>query len=376
MSNQSISWNRIREQFPILQQKVYLNAAGMTPIPRAVYEAGHTALSTMLGDVRSFATSYMANLHAARAAVAGFYHTDPSAMAFVHTTSLGMNMLGLLLRKRRPKQHHVVTLSDEFASSSWPWQQQGFDVTFVDAEPDSTYNVDRILAAVNDSTTAVVASYVQYGTGARVDVETLAHALKDRGVELILNATQAAGVIPIDLSSLPVSAMLVSGNKWMMSGPGTAVLYLAPHLRDDEFPPMAGWMSAENLRHDNKGLAALKRDASALEVGLNSLIPIMCLKAAVEFVDQIGVDHIYQRVLGLGDELIGMLEETGADIITPLAESARCGIISVRRQGAQAWAKAAEERGVVVVLRGADIIRISPHMYNTTEDLQALMSLW
>ncbi|XXY46423.1 aminotransferase class V-fold PLP-dependent enzyme [Sorangium sp. So ce269] len=347
----------------------------MSPVPRAVYDAGHAALRQMNEDVRRFALGFPNACELARSAVAHFYGTQPESIAFVGTTSLGMNMLALQVREGEPRKREIVTLRDEFPSSTLPWLRHGFQATFVAAEPDNRYEVGRILDSISPETAAVVVSYVQFGTGARLDVPELARELAARGVWCILNATQAAGVIPVDLSTLPVSAMLVSGNKWMMSGTGSAVMYVSPALRSEGFPSLVGWRSTKEVSFDNK-LANLTRAAAGLELGLSSLVPILCMKAAVELIAELGVVNVGERVRELTEYLYGALRDAGADIVTPPAWQDRAGIISIRRADAPTWVASLEEKKVVVVRRGETLVRISPHVYNTVEDLKTLMSLF
>ncbi len=347
----------------------------MTPMATASYNAGQAMLQQMHENVRAFATSYVEKSNIARAVVADFYHADPSDIAFINTTSLGMNILALQLKKDAEDKNEIITLQDEFPSSTFAWQRQGFAMRFVEPNVDNTYNIDAILAKITEKTSAVVVSYVQFGTGARLNIESLSYELKVRGIPFILNATQAAGVIPIDVKKTPVSAMLVSGNKWLMSGTGAAILYLSPEMRTSNFPSIVGWLSAKNIGFDNR-LNELNPNAPSLEVGLYSLLPVMCLQASIEFIQSIGIANVYDRVTDLSSYLITQLQKKGANIITPLAVENRAGIVAVVRPDAKTWVAMLEEKGIIAVLRGEDMVRISPHFYNNYEDIDALIELW
>ena len=370
------NWISIRNDFPCLLDTVYLNSAGVTPLPSVVHQAGVDILNRMHFDAKKFAEDMLFVNIVAHQSVADFYGVDINDIAFVHTTSLGMNMLALHLSRRKKRGKHIVTLADEFPASTLPWAVHGFELSYVNADEGNRISVESILDALTPQTEAVVASYVQSGTGCKIDLQILADELHTRNIPLILNATQAAGCIQIDLAKTPVAAMLVSGNKWMMAGYGAATLYISKELRDDSFPPLAGWLTAEPFSFTNNRLNTLSRNAPGLELGLNSLVPIACLDAAVKYIQGIGVENIEQRVAGLTGFLIKELAQSGAKILTPLNSAERAGIVTIVRDDAYQWIEKLKARNIVVVSRGENTVRISPHFYNNLTDIEQLLEHW
>lgn len=373
-NNEQIDWCEIKRDFEFSGYS-YLNAAGMSPLPRSVKEAGNAILEKMHADVSAFADEILPLNIQAHKIVADFYNVNINDIALVNTTSMGMNMVALHLKNIEPQKQEIVTLADEFPSSTIPWSKHNYKIKYILPEQNQQYNIDKILEGVSSNTAAVVASYVQYSTGSRLDVHALAEKLKQHGVHFILNATQAAGVIPIDLSHLPVSAMLTSGNKWIMAGVGGAVLYIPEHVRQESYPPLAGWLSAQPISFNNSP-EKLNTGASSLEVGLNSVVPIACVTAAINYINTIGVDKIEQRVLSMTDLLVDGLTEVGAEVLTPAQGHARAGIVLVKRADAVEWVAKLKANGIHVVLRGHDDVRISPHIYNSEEEIIKLIELW
>jgi selenocysteine lyase/cysteine desulfurase len=370
------NWISIRNDFPCLQDTVYLNAAGVTPLPSAVHQAGVDILNRMHFDAKKFAEDMLFVNIMAHQSVADFYNVDINDIAFVHTTSLGMNMLALHLGHRIKNGKHIVTLADEFPASTLPWAVHGFNLTYVKADEGNCVSVESILAALTPQTDAVVASYVQSGTGCKLDLDTLANELRTRNVPLILNATQAAGCIQIDLAKTPVAAMLASGNKWMMAGYGATTLYVSKELRDESFPPLAGWLTAEPFSFTNNRLNSLSRNAPGLELGLNSLVPIACLEAAVKYIQAIGIKNIEQKIEELTGFLIKELVQRGAKIVTPTGSVEHAGIVTIVRDDAHQWIEKLKARNIVVVSRGENTVRISPHFYNNITDIEQLLEHW
>lgn len=372
-SNQ-INWDDVRKDFPVTENGVYLNAAGMSAQSRVVHKAASDTLDLMSRFPKKFAESVLPNQKLAREAVSRLYNVDVDGVAFTQSTSLGMNLLALTYKNRYPEKRRIVTLDDEFPSSTLPWAVQGFEVDYVKSEENYSYSIQAILEKVDASTAAVVASYVMYNTGARIDVHSLAHELQERGVDFILNATQAAGIIPIDLQSLPVTAFLTSGNKWVMAGVGGSVMYLSQQLRSENFPPFAGWVSSDPISFDNR-LTKLRKDASVLELGLISMLPIVSLTSSINYLLDIGIENVHSRIAELNDYLIEKLLHQGEKLFTPVERDTRAGIVAIQMEDAGGVAARLLEQNIVVIARGENLLRVSPHIYCNEQDIDLFLEV-
>jgi len=372
-THDTVDWEQIHRDFPVVKNSVYLNAAGMSPLSKHVRAIAVDTLDLMCYSPKEFAESVLPTQRSTREAVARMYNADVEGIAFTQTTSLGMNILALHFRNNFLSKNRIVTLDSEFPSSTLPWAHQGFLLHYVRAEEDNTYSISKILEAIDDDTAAVVASYVQYNTGSKLDVHSLSKELKSRGIPFILNATQAAGIVPIDLDELPVSAFLTSGNKWVMAGVGASVMYVDKSLRDQRFPPFAGWVSADPIGFENR-LGSIRNDGASLELGLISMVPIACLGASLGYILEIGVGNIQARLEYLSGYVIEKLLEKGYKVLTPLVNESRAGIVSIKMDDAAGFAAELKKQNIIVISRGDDLLRISPHIYNNVDDLDSLLS--
>lgn len=384
VNKKGISFDDVRSQFSFDNNDIYLNNAAMAPIPAVVRQAMVDTVEKMYGNV-SFMERELPNIITeARNTVAGFLNASADDVAFTGSTSNAMNLLALRLKRLDKNRTEIVTLQDEFPASTIPFKRLGFKLNFVHPENDNHYETAQIMRKVdNHKTAAVVISLVQYRTGARFDqLADLSQQLAEIGVPLFVNATQAAGLLPLDVSKCQLSGLAFSSHTWMMAGTGAAVLYVPERFRGDGFPPLAGWLSARNPTEFNNHHFFPSKEAKAVEVGGNSVLPLVALQAAIKFMSQWSQVAIRERVLDMTGTLIEGLNGKNARVITPLQRSQQAGIVSVLRSDAAEFVQKLEQKGIHVATRMVDnkdkdtIVRISPHFYNTADEINTLLDNW
>lgn len=371
-----MEWHDARELHATETMGTWLNAAAIGAMARPVHARTAEVLMQMHTDPVGFMKAIPSYMDGARKAAAQLIHAKPDDIAFCRTSSQGMNMVALRLRRLNRDKMSIVTLRDEFPASTLPFKRLGFQLRML--RPDSTgaYGIPDILSRIDDTTAAVVVSHVQFRTGARTDLAALSAELAERKLPLVVNATQSAGVLPLDISKLDVSALVFSSHKWLGAGMGGAVLYLPERMRGEGFPPLAGWISARDpFDFVNHRLFPDKR-ARSLELGGVSVLPLVSLHAALDLVSELRITAIRDRVLELGDRLIAGLDERGARLATPRPREQRAGIVSVMRPDASRWVGKLAKKGIIVSQRAEDLVRIAPHYYNTTDEIDLLLDNW
>ncbi len=357
----------MRARFPACTDRVYLDAAAAGAQPREATAAGVALLQDLAergvaAILDGFALQAVARERAARVLSVGLRQ-----VAFTESTSASMNLLALAANKDAGDRNEVVLLRDEFPSSTVPWLHHGFRPVWV--EPvDGLYPVDHVLAAVGPRTRAVVTSQVQYRTGAVTDVAELSAALRGRCWHIV-NATQACGVVPVALGD--ATAVTVTGLKWLGAGLGNGLLALGDELVASG-PPLLGWTGVPDFMAMENGRHVPRPEGSAWELGGVSLVRHAVLERCLALVEELGIDAIAARAVGLAAHLRSELLALGADVVTPAHHA---GIVSVRRSDAPRWHEAALGAGLVQSLRG-DAIRFSVHHYNEPDDVAAALEAW
>ena len=361
-------WKAARALFPALKKYTFVNAAGGAPLARPVAAAGARYYAEALAHGDAWWDKWLTRLETARRDLARFIGASPKEVAFTLNTSHGMSLVAGALKGRGT----VLTMRDEFPSSTLAWLNAGYKVKFAKPE-NGVYTPENIERALTRDVKILVTSYVQYRTGFRQDLAALGRLCRRRGVIFVVNATQALGAMPVDVKKAGIDFMVFSCFKWTMAGYGAAGLYASKKYLPSVKFPEAGWRSvAVPERMDNRA-RSMKKEASAVEAGCLHFPSIFALGAAVKLLSDLGVKNIQARIFELNDYLMEGLTAIGALTATPLDRGSRSGITIIKC----AWpAEAVEQlkaRGIMTAARGAGI-RVSLHFYNDRRDIDRLIA--
>jgi cysteine desulfurase/selenocysteine lyase len=275
---------------------------------------------------------------------------------------------------------NVVSADFEFPSVTYPWlrvaKETGAEVRLAGAlaEP-ASFSRDTIAARVDERTAAICVSHVQYATGHRVDPAGLAALARDAEALLVLDVTQSAGVVPLDVDVLDVDVLVTSGYKWLCSAPGAAICYLRRSVWERFDPPLVGWKSTEDPPAFDATRIPLADGARRLEYSTPAYAAGAALTAAIEYLLELGIERILAHDLRLAALLMDGLDRLGAAILTPRDEDRRAGIVIARfpgRDGAELAGRLADEDVVVSPRLGS--VRFSLHMFNDESDVERALT--
>ena len=377
----------LRGLLPIVSEYTWLNAAASSPTPQPVYDA----MERHLRETRDFGDlhfpSWLRFKAAVRARLATFIGATPEELAFTPSTSFGFNVIARLLSARGVRE--VLTLESEFPSTTLPLLHDGLVLRGVRARPDGSYPVSDLEAALTPETGAVALSVVQYASGYRVDLEGVSRLCRERGLTLCLNAAQALGQVPLDVSALGASFLAATSHKWFMGSYGVGMLYVRRDWLEAGPLPIAGWLSvapAEQFQpfanaereDDAHGFTVwgtrMRREASSLEAGGGAWVGLHAVNAALSLHEALGVGTALGHNIELQLELRRRLRERGFVPNAPDTRATMSGICVIPVQGdPQDTVRAlVKEHQVVTTPRGGGV-RISTHVFNTLEDVDRLI---
>ncbi len=364
-----------RQDFPALKRYTYLNAASISIVPLPVHRAKQ-AFETRIAGAGTVTLDEEAETRALdvpRRAAAEFLGAEPDDIALVESATLALSQLAWALKPA--KGTNVVVIDIDFPSTTYPWLrvagETGAEVRFVKALADPAgLSFKDIAAAVDGKTSVVCVSLVQYATGHRFDMKALADLAHSHGATCVIDATQAAGVVPLDVKPTGIDALVTSGYKWLCGPFGAALLYVRPGLYDKLSPPVVGWKSTEDVFAFDATKLTLAKRARRFESGTLDYGASFGLGEVLRYFLELGLDKCLAHNLRLAGILREGLVKLGAAIITPADDASRAGIVVAKFPGHEGGAVAAElnRRGVVVSPRlGA--VRFAPHVYNNEEDI-------
>ncbi|HEY0079287.1 MAG TPA: aminotransferase class V-fold PLP-dependent enzyme [Pyrinomonadaceae bacterium] len=360
-------WRLVRADFPVTERLAYFNSAGAGPVPRVVAEAASEFYRETMeaGDARWF--EWLERRERTRRRIAELINAEPEEIAFTTNTSTGMNLIVDALEGRG----RVVSCELEFPVSTIPWMHRGMEVELIKAV-DGELLTEDVLRAASDDASIICLSHVQYSNGFRADLEELG---RNKGRHLfVVNASQSAGVLPIDVKRMHINALCSTGHKWMLAGYGSGFVYLSRRLLEETRPRVVSWMSVQDpfqMRNDDYNLRA---DAGArAETGCPHFAGIFALGAAAEYLLKIGTQQIEERALSINRHLTRRLQESGWEVLSPLQhEKARSAETLVATPEPRRVYRHLASRGVAVTIKPQGI-RVATHFFNDETDIERLI---
>jgi cysteine desulfurase/selenocysteine lyase len=363
-------WSKYRSQFPVTEHLVYLNHAAVAPLCKAAADA----MKRLADDAWRFGSlhydEWLETYDGVRAAAARLIGADPSEIAIVKNTSEGISTIATGLAWKPGDK--VVAFHEEFPSNYYPWKRleaRGVNVQWLSAmDP-----LDRIDEAVKGARLLAI-SFVQYLSGYRADLRAIGDICHRRGCFFLVDAIQGMGAFPLDVGEMHIDALSADGHKWMLGPEGCAILYVRRERLDEIEPHEFGWTNVAQYADYASRDMTLRQDAGRYEPGTLNTIGCYGLRAALEFLLEVGVEPITRQVRTLGDRIAAGVSAKGCELLVPRTPENGAGIVSFRKRGedARITVSRLKERGIIVAPRQG-WVRSSPHFYISPENIDQLI---
>ena len=363
-----------RDAFPACEGRTYLNCAAVAPGSTRVRAAINAWLDDHVAQGNMASGQWWTRAAEARARTAALIGASPKEVAFVRSTSHGLAMVAEGL-DWRPGDEVAVASAIEYPSNVYAWKHladRGVRLREIRAV-DGAVTPEAVEDAIGPRTRLVAVSSVQFASGHRTDVDAIGRLCRDRDVLFVVDAIQQAGAFPIDVKASGIHAMAACSHKWMLGLLGIGFLYVDRDLLARLRPVLVGWHSVEDPFAFDGTRFDLRSDASRLEEAAPSFPLVYGLGAAVEMLLDAGVADVASHITGLLDRAANALEAIGCEV-SPAPEH-RAGILMIKPAAdVDALAEACAERNIAVSVRRGRL-RLSPHLYNNEDDVDALVEL-
>ena len=368
-----------REQFPVTANWAYFNHATFGPPPNA-YLAAVSEFTRLMaaGDIPEGYALWGEMVDGIRSAAARFVNCEADDVAFLKSTAEAISVVALGLDWREGDE--VIAYNQAFPADIYPFmnlERRGVRLKLIEDRGRQRHEVADVEALLTPRTRVVCLELVNFQSGFRAPIEEIARLCHRHGAWLVVDATQAAGAMRIDVWELGCDVLVAHGYKFLMSGWGTAIGYFAPHTRAVLGVPEPGWKSLQHVRNV-ASLVDYKLDfateARRWEPGIPDIVGIVGMGAVLNLMSGLGTAAIEERVLDYAAEVAGALEERGWSVVSSRRPGERSAILSARRDGVDTGALLAElrERKVACAIREGRM-RVSVHFYNDRSDLDRLL---
>ncbi len=313
---------------------------------------------------------WMAVYEGLRKSAARLIGAEPGEIALVKNTSEGIATVALGLDWRPADR--IVAFREEFPANYFPWkrlEQKGISVTWLSV----TDPLERIEEACRGARLLAI-SFVQFLSGYRAPLQEIGEICHRNHCILLVDAIQGLGAFPIDVRASRIDALAADGHKWLLGPEGCAILYIKQDLQDLVEPIEFGWTNVEKYADYASRDMTLRRDAGRYEPGTLNTIGCFGLKAAIDFLLEVGVGEIAPLVRNLADKLAEGARTRGYQLFREPTPETASGIVSFRKPAmpAEEVVRTLKARGIMTAPR-AGWVRTSPHFYISPEDIDRVL---
>ncbi|MGL6094430.1 MAG: aminotransferase class V-fold PLP-dependent enzyme [Fimbriiglobus sp.] len=368
-------WTAFRRHFPVTGTWAFLDHAAVCPIPDvgidALTEFGRRVAENGIADVL-FWVKRAAETRALAARLVNAPSVDDICFVPNTTTGIGLIAEGFPWKPG----DNVVLAAEEYPSNQYPWlnlRDRGVEVRRVPSRGNRV-DVADVRAAMDGRTRVLSASFVEFGSGFRNDLDALGEVCRERDVFFFVDAIQGLGVFPLDVQKAPIDALAADGHKWLLAPEGAGVAYIRREWIDRLHPIGVGAHSVARPFEYSTIDFTLKPHAGRYEGGSLNVPGVAALGASLKLLLETGTEHVAARVLELTDTLCDRAASAGLEVFSSRSGCDRSGIVSLVCPGREPKDVVARCRaaGVIVNAR-AGRVRVSPHAYNTPEEIDRFL---
>jgi kynureninase len=369
---------RFRERFPILSRTKYLVSHSLGAMPEATREAlaEYADLWASRG-VRAWGDRWWMMSIEVGDIIAPLIGAPPGSVVMLPNVTTAEAVVLSSYEYTAPR-NRVVIVDGEFPSVRYIYDRlaRRLGAEIVTVPHDSSglgFDLDRLLAVIDDRTQIVPIGHILFESSYMIDVEAIARRCREVGATLVLDVFQSAGIVPVDVTGWDVPIAVGGVLKWLCGGPGGSFLYVDPALRPKLEPSFTGWMAHATPFAFEPPPMRFRDDALRFALGTP---PIPALYAAREgpkvVAEASGGDMktIREKSQRQTQRIIDLADARGFELRTPREPDRRGGSVSVLMPHAKEVAYELNAEDIVCDFRPGAGVRFSPHFYTTDEELE------
>lgn len=371
-----------KSQFHFAPDLLHFNHAGQSLLSRPALEKLRLCEEAFYTDAAFSWLKLMPELETAKKELAAFLGAKTSELAYFQTTAAALSQVALGF-KLKPGDE-ILIWDQEYPSNFYPWayaaKKAGAKLVVVPSGPRLETPVAALEAAITEKTKIIATSWVQYRSGARVDLQAMTRLAKARGIFTCADIIQGAGVTPFHFKDSGLDAAAGGSHKWMMSGHGMGYLLLNEEKLDSIEPLMVGAMTYGTPEDAVDVLRPWKPDASRFEPGGKAFAVAMALGASAKLLRETGIENVEREAERLTAQLKAGLEARGYSVQSPHGDHFRGAILNFTF-GARSKFKSVTDLEKVLQANKVSFakrppgIRMSLHAMMRDEDIARVLAL-
>ncbi len=374
LSNESLR----QREFPVVGRQIFLGHAGVAPLPARVGKAirEYSEMATVGNQEAVIGAN---RFEGTRRLAARMIDADPEEIALLGPTSLALSYIASGV-SFEPGDNVLVYFAD-YPSNVYPWmalQARGVEVRFVQASQLGRIGLEDVRAQVDGRTRLVALASCHFISGWRIDLNGIGAFLRERNILFSVDGIQTVGAFPTAVTH--VDFLAADSHKWMLGPCGAGILYVRKRLHESFCPPVYGWHNIRSPDFVTQEKMTYREGAKRYEVGTPNFLGQVGMQAALELLNEIGLDAIAKELLRKRQWLVPALREKGYHVLQADAPNDHgSGIVTFYKPGTDMGTicEKMERESIFTSLRvdpeGNRYIRLSPHFYNTDDELKQVL---
>jgi kynureninase len=362
-----------RSQFPILERTTYLISNSLGAMPRGVYGAMHDYAETWATrGVRAWEERWWM-LAAQVGDEIGALMNAPKGSVSTHQNVTTCQAVIASCLDFSGQRNKVVYTDMNFPSVMYFWEAQqarGARVHMVKTDDGITVPTQRLLDAIDEQTLLVPISHVIFRSAFINDAKAIIEKAHQVGALVVLDTFQSLGTVPVDVQALNPDLACGGVLKWLCGGPGVAYLYIRPDLAKRLVPSFTGWIAHENPFAFEIGPNRYAEPPYRFMNGTPHIPALEACRPGVKVISEVGVQRIREKSKRQTARLIELADEHGWQVNTPRNVELRGGTVSIDMPDSYEVCRELLKRDILVDYRPKAGVRMSPHFYNTDEELE------
>ncbi|MDX1610931.1 MAG: aminotransferase class V-fold PLP-dependent enzyme [Candidatus Thermoplasmatota archaeon] len=368
----------LREAFPILEHKTYLASHSLGAVPTATqgalqeyYDAwAQDGILAWEGPWYEAIGTFTHNIERVLRAPSGTVVPMTNATRAMAAVASCFDWSG--------NRDKIVLTDLEFTTSYPLWrglERLGAQVEIVESPDGITVPTQDLIEAIDERTRIVPTSHVYFRSGAIQDLATVARAAHEKGAFVLGDGYQAVGTVPVDVQALDVDFYVGGSHKWLCGGPGAGYLYVRESLVGQLRPRLTGWFGLESTfeYEFDAGPGMPARGVERFLGGTPAIPALFAAREGIATVRRAGIPDIRAYSQKVTQALLEEVEDRGWTVSSPQDPADRSGMLCFQHPDGEAKVKALEAQGIIVDHRPDCGIRVSPHFYNTWDEVETFL---
>jgi kynureninase len=372
--------HRRRNEFPTLASGIHLLSHSLGPVPRAARESMleyidaweyHTSEDAWATSWWTLSRRVGDRIARILGGAAGSVQIQPNASLALATAASCFDFKSGAHRK-------VVTTALDFPSMNYFWDGQrqiGAQIEVVPSSDGISVPLEKILNAIDSETCLVALSHTSYCSSYRVDAQAIVEHAHAKGALVLLDVYQSAGVMQLNAADWNVDFLIGGTIKWLCGGPSCGYLYVRPDLQRDLRPRLTGWVAHDSPFDFAPSPMRYAKSVRRFAQGTPSIPALYSAIPGLDVIEAVGVPEISAESQRRTQWMIDFAAERGWTINTPVNKNQRGGSVMIGVENASSMVERLAEQKVFVDWRPEAGLRMSPHFFNTDEEIEEALNI-